>query len=556
MSEISEQSERSNLLTNRRVYYRLQMRSVCYVELGDRNGGVMLNLSEGGFTLQAAEVLAHNRFPRMRFRLPKSERWIEAAGKVIWHGKSGKDAGIQFVDLPDEVHQLIRDWMFAQTFAEERASGKKVGFRPALEREAALGPTASFPRPPVASASTGSEWAGFFPNESELPEKASAPASKIESHADSFFPEESKLPLSQPLAESTPAARIEPQERAMSAPAIDVPVFAIAQVPTVENPVSVGFPVKPREQVQISNAEPTKPNIEDSENRRQDSRNAAVSDTAKRIPFSEALSRSLASKSNYLSAYGSEPAKSSRTSWFLTAVIAFVAGLGFAWLITFGPLDFIRADIHQRLSTANTSVLAPAPGSVAGENAPKPPDIFSQPAAVAATHNADTPQNPQPEDTPAPPSRKVPTHSRASQPLLDENSEQTESSPVSPSVRLTPGVPAGYVASNSHFLSIRRAPGSHENSDQTAGSVRIGQLIYSPQAIYPEEALRLHVEGIVKLHAIIGEDGTIRTVSSASGPSVLVAAATKAVRDWRYEPTLIGTMPIESEREITFVFSL
>ena len=579
MAEISAQTEHRNL-TNRRVYYRLQMRSVCYVEMGDGNGGVMLNLSEGGFTVQAAEVLAHDRFPSMRFRLPKSERWIEAGGKMVWQGKSGKEAGVEFVDLSDEARQLIRDWMFAQTFAEEQSSQKKGGARPAWESEKALADTASIPRLRTGSQGPAREWASFFPDESDVREK-DAPASKIVSLPDNFFPEESTLPLSQPAARLEPASSVESEAPALSPPeqqpqpsarpaesahgqaqhpAPSGRMLVNAQTSAVEAQPAVPFPVKPPERIQIPNARAADPGIEasisDGARRRNFSTaHSPVSHAPKGTLFNEALSGSLASKSDYLSAYNSEPSRSSRTSWFLTATVAFVAGLGFAWLIAFGPLDFIRAGIHQRLSSANASRPAAAPRDIPGETAPAPPDIFSQSRATP-TRDARTSQQTEPQETAAQPQRKAPDQPRESPPSLDEIPQQTESSPVSPSVQQTPGVPTGYVASNSRFLSIRTAPGSREDSATPDGAVRIGQLIYSPQAIYPEEALRLRVEVIVKLRAIIGDDGKIRAVSSLSGPSVLVTAATEAVHDWRYEPTLIGKTPIESEREITFVFRL
>jgi protein TonB len=223
-------------------------------------------------------------------------------------------------------------------------------------------------------------------------------------------------------------------------------------------------------------------------------------------------------------------------------------------LITFGPLDFIRVGIHQRLDAVSASRPTAASQEVIGETAPKPPEDFSQPrpTAVPVPKTAQT-KEPKDHAVQQPPS-KAPIQPNETEPPPDGIPQQTESSPVSPSVQQTPGDPIGYVASNSRFLSIRRQAGSSSADSDPDSTVRIGQLIYSPQALYPEQALRLHVDGIVKLQAIIGEDGTIRTVTSASGPPILVAAATEAVREWRYEPTLIGKTPIESECEITFVF--
>ncbi len=61
--------------------------------------------------MQSAEMLVGDHFERMRFRLPRSEKWLEVSGKLVWLGKTGKEAGIQFVDLDNDVMQQIRSWV-------------------------------------------------------------------------------------------------------------------------------------------------------------------------------------------------------------------------------------------------------------------------------------------------------------------------------------------------------------------------------------------------------------------------------------------------------------
>jgi hypothetical protein len=41
-----------------------------------------------------------------------------------------------------------------------------------------------------------------------------------------------------------------------------------------------------------------------------------------------------------------------------------------------------------------------------------------------------------------------------------------------------------------------------------------------------------------------------------SGPPLLVPAAVSAVRQWRYQPTLLSYQPIETAQDITIVFRL
>jgi len=64
------------------------------------------------------------------------------------------------------------------------------------------------------------------------------------------------------------------------------------------------------------------------------------------------------------------------------------------------------------------------------------------------------------------------------------------------------------------------------------------------------------VEGVVCLHAIIGKDGAIRELSVISGPDLLTDASMKAVRQWRYMPTLLNGEPVEVDTTIDVIFAL
>ena len=54
--------------------------------------------------------------------------------------------------------------------------------------------------------------------------------------------------------------------------------------------------------------------------------------------------------------------------------------------------------------------------------------------------------------------------------------------------------------------------------------------------VYPALALKMRVEGTVKLEANVSDEGTVETVKVISGHSLLVPAAVDAVKKWHYEP--------------------
>jgi TonB family protein len=63
---------------------------------------------------------------------------------------------------------------------------------------------------------------------------------------------------------------------------------------------------------------------------------------------------------------------------------------------------------------------------------------------------------------------------------------------------------------------------------------------------YPEMARTLGLSGVVKIEAIVGNDGNPKLVDVKGGHPVLVPAAADAVRRWKWEPASLGTKePIE-----------
>lgn len=83
-----------------------------------------------------------------------------------------------------------------------------------------------------------------------------------------------------------------------------------------------------------------------------------------------------------------------------------------------------------------------------------------------------------------------------------------------------------------------------------------GQLLRQVQPRYPEIARDMHLAGTVRLEAVIGTDGTVRTLNLLSGNPILARAAVDAVRQWRYRPTLLNGAPVEVQTYITVNFVL
>jgi len=88
------------------------------------------------------------------------------------------------------------------------------------------------------------------------------------------------------------------------------------------------------------------------------------------------------------------------------------------------------------------------------------------------------------------------------------------------------------------------------------GNVQAAKLINRVTPNYPPLARQTRISGTVRLHAIIGKDGTVQSLTLESGHPLLVQAALDAVKQWRYQPTLLNGVPVEVDTTIDVIFSL
>ena len=77
---------------------------------------------------------------------------------------------------------------------------------------------------------------------------------------------------------------------------------------------------------------------------------------------------------------------------------------------------------------------------------------------------------------------------------------------------------------------------------------------------YPSSlgAKKIRLEGVVRLTAVVGKDGSVQDLKVTLGHPLLAASASEAVKQWIYEPTLLKVEPIEvtKEVEINFILSM
>ncbi len=91
---------------------------------------------------------------------------------------------------------------------------------------------------------------------------------------------------------------------------------------------------------------------------------------------------------------------------------------------------------------------------------------------------------------------------------------------------------------------------------RVGGNVQAANLIRKVTPQYPPLAKQARVQGTVKFQAIIGKDGTIQNLTLLNGHPLLVPAATEAVKQWLYRPTLLNGEPVEVVTQIDVNFTL
>jgi protein TonB len=117
--------------------------------------------------------------------------------------------------------------------------------------------------------------------------------------------------------------------------------------------------------------------------------------------------------------------------------------------------------------------------------------------------------------------------------------------------------PTGTIEIISEPYPTIRTPSNLKAPSSPAGtSLRIGHILTRVEPVYPPEAIRQRIAGIVKLHLLIGRDGTVQRVELLDGPAYLTEAARAAVQKWNFEPTLLGGAAVETEENISIVFRI
>jgi len=79
-----------------------------YINIEPNNGGIVLNVSDGGLCFHSFDPVKPNG--TVRFWFSENNQRVEATGAVTWTDETQK-GGLRFVDMPVEVREKIGNWV-------------------------------------------------------------------------------------------------------------------------------------------------------------------------------------------------------------------------------------------------------------------------------------------------------------------------------------------------------------------------------------------------------------------------------------------------------------
>ena len=535
---------------------RLQMRTTpasrAYVELGGTNGGLVLNISETGMAVAAADPLVlDDNLPRIHFQLPSSGQSIEISAQVVWLAESKKTAGIRFVDLASEVRNQIANWI-----ASEKPAPEMEGLTPAPIESLIPTTLESSPEEPIAS---------LFPEQDQpsspklIVQTASQTSNivtpEIRDANPPLFVEDlqKKVHHHAPIAGFALPVRTRKvdttADRVENSPsrsyALEISGFQVAAVVLLFTGISLAV-------VLTVGRGPL---------------GERLRDTQKSAPAVDATLPALLHRPGETA---SRTSTSSAENTFLTPAVnppaTATAGLrpeipsaqslnarpedSATRVEPIGPSSALTA---RSLTDSDIPEATPErKGSTALIERTAPPPVYSQAAHSPRTVGplSGVPANPAPRWA-APATRAAPHLPSPSTILV------TGPGDGSKPFRLT--LPEKPIAASSSFamtsqLSVLVFPEPGSALAHKPARLQTGELVSFVWPRFPKPGDRHGSSETVKVRTTIGEFGQVLDVKHVSGSISLLPAAVSAIRLWRYNPTLLNKRPVQAQQDVTIEF--
>jgi TonB family protein len=103
-------------------------------------------------------------------------------------------------------------------------------------------------------------------------------------------------------------------------------------------------------------------------------------------------------------------------------------------------------------------------------------------------------------------------------------------------------------------LKTEQAAASEKPQAQVPAEVMEKLLTHRVEPVYPAEARRANLQGVIALDIVVGRDGSVMSMHALNGPDALVRAAMDALRWWKFEPYRVNGEPAVVETTVAVEF--
>src|SRR3981081_3302527 len=113
------------MIVDRRSCLRHKVHGPAFASFDGVTGGVILDLSEQGLSMQTDISVAPNREVRLRLDLPHSAASLETTGYSAGADALGR-AGVRFSELPEDARHRLDEWLTLNDAAPSRTAPKLI----------------------------------------------------------------------------------------------------------------------------------------------------------------------------------------------------------------------------------------------------------------------------------------------------------------------------------------------------------------------------------------------------------------------------------------------
>ncbi len=549
MSTSVQQISSAPITVERRFYPRVSPNAPIFLAFDERDETLLLNISENGLLVSTPKELIRDSVARLSISLSGMAKPVQVHVRVLWTNEVRKLAGIQLLDLCEHDRERIRKWaaresaqtshpnrtqsaLFAQSSPAIPDSPQATRFSTEEIPSADIPETVAVASPaPIrmrkASVAERCVIAGLYLAAAALVavfffryEAMGNPFTRLKGNSSPI----AASSIQPPLADAQRSLPV--QNSAASTVNATLPAKSVA----AENLVPAGS-TGTKTQTQNFPVQSTLPNSSKAKTNRTlvGTRPSSAESQNAKADSSESTDASAATdadseESSALPQF-SEPAGTSNEAH-----------------------DISSSDATTRASALSVSKSFPS----------SPTNSGSVAAAASAAAPPSTPVAPHLSSMVAPARPTLSSNSALNviqmDPLRNQTLEVHLSSGYQSSFFGLPGqrvleTPAITMSIQRSVLMPSTRSGWFAGHNKT---VVVGELISraDPQPAQISSTATISV----RVQAIVAKDGHIENIRLVSGPQNLVPAVTRALREWRYQPTLVDDKPVKTQSDVIFQF--